>query len=131
MTEPRSPEWEQVRKAYLQGHPVCALCGTAKDLQVHHIKPFHLYPQLELDPNNLITLCTSKYWGFSCHLIAGHGGNFKYENPWILEDIQKLKVVGDPQYIKEHGSDEFDQYVSFMKARVKEYNRKNHMDKEN
>ena len=27
-----------------------------KKLNVHHVKPFHLYPQLELDENNLITV---------------------------------------------------------------------------
>lgn len=123
-SDPRSPEWEFVRKVYLHEHQVCALCGSGKDLQVHHIKPFHLYPELELDSENLITLCTSKYWGFSCHLIAGHGGNFKWENPWINEDIEKLKAIADPQYIKEHGSTEFEEYIKFMRARVKELNKK-------
>ncbi|HNX23820.1 MAG TPA: HNH endonuclease signature motif containing protein [Spirochaetota bacterium] len=121
-SDQRSPEWENVRYAYIKDHPVCALCGTAKDLQIHHIKPFHLYPELELEPENLITLCVSKYWGFSCHLIAGHGGNFKYENTWILEDIEKLKVIGNPQYIKEHGDADFEEYIKFMKKRTKKYN---------
>lgn len=121
-SDPRSPEWEHVRKAHLENHPVCELCGTAKDLQVHHIKPFHLSPELELDPDNLVTLCISKYWGFSCHILVGHGGNSRYENPWVKEDITIIKILGDPQYIKEHGEADFEEYVSFMKKRVKEYN---------
>lgn len=123
-SDPRSPEWEYVRKAFIKNHPACALCGTAKDLQVHHIKPFHLYPELELEPENLVTLCTSKYWGFSCHLVAGHGGNFRYENPWILEDIENLKIIGNPQYIKEDSDEEYEEYIKFIKKRVKEYNLK-------
>jgi hypothetical protein len=39
-------------------------------LQVHHIKPFHLHPNLELDPRNLITLCELP--GRDHHLLIGH-----------------------------------------------------------
>lgn len=124
-SDERSPEWNKVRDEFIRMHPVCALCGTAKDLQVHHKKPFHLYPELELDKNNLITLCISKYWGFNCHLLAGHGGYNKYENPWIDEDIQKLKILGNPNYIKKHCTDELETYTRFMKKRVKDYNCKN------
>lgn len=120
----RSSEWENVRNVFIKEHPVCGLCGTGKDLQVHHIRPFHLYPELELDPGNLIVLCVSKYWGFSCHLIAGHGCNFNNENPWILEDIEKLKIVGDPHYIKEHGDSDLEDYIRFIRKRVKKYNQK-------
>jgi len=126
-SDERSPEWNKVRDEFIRMHPVCALCGTAKDLQVHHKKPFHLYPELELDKNNLITLCISKYWGFNCHLIAGHGGCNKYENPWIDEDIEKLKIIGDPLYVKDHGIDELEQYLMFLKKRVKDYNKNQHL----
>lgn len=121
----RSPQWEKVRKAYLRIHPTCAICGTMKDRQVHHLKPFHIYPELELDPNNLITLCTSKYWGFNCHLIAGHEGNFKYENSHTLEDVAKLKVVGSPTFIRVHGTEPRDTLIKQIIARGKLANRKN------
>jgi hypothetical protein len=91
--EERSPEWNKVRKAHLKKHPACALCGSKKDVQVHHIKPFHLHPELELEPSNLITSCTSKYWGFSCHVKVFHGGNFQYENPNVLEDIKNIQEI--------------------------------------
>jgi len=122
--KPRSAGWEEVRNIHIKNNPVCALCGISKDLQVHHIRPFHKYPELELDADNLITLCTSKYWGFSCHLIAGHGGCFKYENPWIYEDIEKLKIIANPAYIKKHGSTDAEKYIRFMKKRVKKFNLK-------
>ena len=120
----RSPQWEQVRKAYLKDHPTCVICGTSKDLQVHHIKPFHLYPELELDPSNLITLCTSKYWEINCHLIAGHAGNFKWENVHVFDDAAKLHIIADPKYIREHGSDERDEYVKEIEKRGKAENQK-------
>ena len=120
----RSPQWDHVRKAYLKDHPICVICGTAKDLQVHHIKPFHLYPELELDPNNLFTLCTSKYWGFNCHLIAGHDGNFKWENVHVAEDAARLHIIGSPQYIREHGADERDEFIKEIRKRGKLENAK-------
>ena len=119
---PRSPQWGKVRAAHLKAQPVCQLCGTSKDLQVHHIKPYHLYPQLELADSNLVTVCTSKYYGFNCHLQVAHGGNFKWENPWILEDIAKLKVIASPQYIRDNGTKERDDYLIMINKRVKEFN---------
>ena len=115
----RSSQWPKVRAAHLKAHPCCAVCGTRKDVQVHHIKPFHIKPELELDPNNLVTLCTSKYWGFNCHLAVGHGGNFRYENANVLEDIERVKRVGNPAYIREHGRGDLDQELWNIKALVK------------
>lgn len=84
----RSPQWRDVRDNWLATHNLCAWCGSAKDLEVHHILPFHLWPELELDIMNLVTLCESI--GRNCHLRRGHLGNWKDWNPVILEEIQKL-----------------------------------------
>lgn len=35
----------------------CAVCGSTKNLQVHHIIPITILPELKLDNNNLIPLC--------------------------------------------------------------------------
>lgn len=82
----RSPKWPHVEKLHLKLEPVCAACGSNKKLNVHHKKPFHLFPELELDLNNLITLCMDK----ECHIKIGHGGNFKDYNPDVAEDAQKV-----------------------------------------
>ncbi len=79
----RSPEWRKVRDSFLENNDSCAACGSKKDLQVHHIKPFHLQPELELDEANLITLCMDQ---FDCHLNIGHGDNFKAYNPNVVSD---------------------------------------------
>ena len=71
----RSPFWPRLEKKYLLNNSKCAFCGCTSNLNVHHKKPFYLYPELELDESNLITLCMGKN---ECHLKIGHGNNFKY-----------------------------------------------------
>ncbi len=88
ITKSRSPEWPKVEKDYRKLHPVCECCGSKVKLNVHHKKPFHLYPDLELDPANLITLCMDK----ECHLKIGHGDDFKDYNPNVVTDVEKLRV---------------------------------------
>ena len=84
----RSPEWDKVRKAHLKDYPNCAVCGGDKKLQVHHIRPFHLHPNLELDPTNLITLCENGNKEIDCHIFCGHLGSFKSYNVNVEKDAQ-------------------------------------------
>lgn len=84
----RSSKWQTVRKNFLELHKTCAACGAEINLQVHHKKPFHMHPELELDDNNLITLCEEK--GESgCHLKIGHLGDWKSFNPNVEKDARK------------------------------------------
>jgi len=87
----RSGQWPTVEKHFLEAHPTCAACGGTERLNVHHVHPFHLFPELELDPNNLITLCMGEK---ECHLKIGHGGSFKQ---WV-EEVRKYaaEVLTDP-----------------------------------
>jgi 5-methylcytosine-specific restriction endonuclease McrA len=82
----RSPKWPAVRKKHLERIPYCVICNGTKTLEVHHIKPFHLNPELELDPNNLMTLCESGKNGVTCHRFFGHLGNYKKINPFVRAD---------------------------------------------
>jgi 5-methylcytosine-specific restriction enzyme A len=68
----RSPKWPAVRRKHLKLQPTCMACGTLMNLEVHHIHPVHVYPDQELDPTNLITLCETPT-NF-CHYIFGHLG---------------------------------------------------------
>lgn len=83
----RSKEWPKVRRAHLKLFPTCAVCGGKKKLQVHHIKPFHLHPQLETEMSNLITVCEAP--GHDCHLQFGHLGSFKSWNKDIRKDAER------------------------------------------
>jgi 5-methylcytosine-specific restriction protein A len=82
----RSPMWSKVRKEFLKQHPECAVCKDKRKLEVHHIKPFHLFPELELEPTNLLTMCESKSYGIICHLLVGHNGDYKKYNLNVIAD---------------------------------------------
>ena len=83
----RSYEWSKIINEFLKENPTFAACRRNKKLEIHHIKPFHLFPELELDLNNLITLCEDEK---ECHLKVGHGGNFKDYNPNVATDAAKV-----------------------------------------
>ncbi len=81
----RSPQWARVAREHRLREPACVVCGyKGRKLQVHHIKPFHLHPQLELDPKNLITLCETR--GREHHLLLGHLEAWESYNEHIRED---------------------------------------------
>ncbi|GHO54524.1 HNH endonuclease [Ktedonobacter robiniae] len=102
----RSPEWPRVAHEHLSHEPACVVCGhRGKGLQVHHIKPFHLYPELELDPNNLITLCEIK--GRTHHLLIGHLDDWESYNKSVREDTKRYSnqsataIKANPTWRKE------------------------------
>lgn len=82
----RSSKWKAVRAKHIKAHPVCEACGTRDDLDVHHIRPFHIAPELELDPSNLITLCRRH------HFEIGHLGDWGAENPNVWKDASRYKA---------------------------------------
>lgn len=84
----RSSKWPALRKSFLKTNSSCAACGCTEFLEVHHIEPFHENSSLELDINNLITLC-DKPGKDNCHLEVGHLGDFKSKNPSVKEDAAK------------------------------------------
>ena len=83
----RSNQWPKVRKQHLSLSPACEVCGGTKKLEVHHKKPFHLHPELELDLSNLITLCENDKNGVNCHLLFGHLGSYRSLNPDVDSDV--------------------------------------------
>ena len=86
--EKRSPKWSRVRKIHIKENPKCLACGGTKKLEVHHIKPFNKNPELELDLDNIVTLCENKNNGVNCHLLFGHLGNYRSINPDIIKDAK-------------------------------------------
>lgn len=73
-SEGRSSHWPAVAHAHLKLHPACAACGATKDLDVHHVVPFHVDPSKELLESNLLTLCR-------LHHLDAHCGDWKLWNP--------------------------------------------------
>jgi len=88
-THLRSSKWGTVRDKFLEENLFCAACGSHKQLQVHHIQPFHLNPALELDVTNLLVLCMDE---LDCHLLLGHGDSFRCYNTNVREDVAKFRV---------------------------------------
>ena len=82
----RSPQWSEIRKNHLKSQPECQACGRNKDIEVHHIEPFHVNPLRELDPTNLITLCKS------CHLTFGHLMDYKSWNKDVVSDSMSYRT---------------------------------------
>jgi hypothetical protein len=59
--------WQRCRRAFLKKvGKVCVICSTKKKIQVHHILPRHIRPDLAVDHTNLIALCRD------CHFHIGH-----------------------------------------------------------
>ena len=80
----RSSAWRNVRADYLAEHPACELCGDERRrVEVHHVIPFHVAPDLELDHENLISLCNGAR---GCHLLFGHLRNYQSTNLSVRED---------------------------------------------
>lgn len=83
----RAAQWPKIRAAHLLKEPICQICGGKLKLTVHHIRPFHIHPELELDDTNLITLCEGAGSG-NHHLTFGHWGNYATKwNPTIRSEI--------------------------------------------
>lgn len=81
----RSGAWPRVRAEHLRREPACIACGRDRDLEVHHIRPYAKFPELELSPENLCTLCSEP-----CHLVFGHLLNFRTRyNVRVREDAAR------------------------------------------
>ena len=84
---PRSSKWPAVRAAHLKAHPACEACGQKDALEVHHIEPFHIRPDLELNRTNLLTLC-----GDPCHLVHGHFMSWTRFNRFVVADVRTYRA---------------------------------------
>lgn len=121
----RSSKWGKVRADHLKKFPSCASCGSVKDLEVHHIEPVSVNPDRELDPTNLITLC-SKY----CHFYIGHLMDYNSWNIDVIEDAQVYlnKVTNKPYKIRstnyEESSNLYNAFLSWIQCIWRHYRSK-------
>ena len=88
----RSPMWQKARNAYAKENPLCAVCGD-KSIEIHHEKPFHLYPDLELNPLNFISLCRPH------HYVFGHLMSWSSFNDKVREDskLWNIRIINRPK----------------------------------
>lgn len=83
----RSSGWRKIRakRIGIDGGR-CRACGRKVNLQVHHIKPFHMQPDKELEMSNLVTLCGR------CHILLGHLDHWKSRNDQVVYDASLVKT---------------------------------------
>lgn len=81
----RDGRWPALAKAHLQREPWCIACGRVDACVPHHVVPVHAAPQMELEPDNLVTLCPV------CHLLIGHGRDWRAWNPHVRADCALIR----------------------------------------
>lgn len=79
----RDPRWRTACKRYLVQHPKCVCCGQDAKT-VHHVKPVHVAPELEMVPENWAAVCDK------CHFSCGHGNNWKKWNELFWQTVDTL-----------------------------------------
>lgn len=94
----RSSLWPTTRLKHLVLQPTCMVCGYGLFMEVHHIKPFHLFPDLELIQSNLITLGEKCPTG-NHHLLFGHLGLWASWNESVVADagFWRGKILNRPK----------------------------------
>ncbi|NDD52518.1 HNH endonuclease [bacterium] len=80
----RASQWRKLRAAHLLKEPECVACGRDKELDVHHIVPVSADPTQELNPDNLITLCSDP-----CHIVFGHFFSYRCYN----KDVRSMATA--------------------------------------
>ncbi len=83
----RSSKWPSFIKKIKKEVGRCAVCAKRKGLEGHHIRPFHIYPDLELNPDNITILCRRH------HFILGHLEYWKSYNPQMAETISYFRSL--------------------------------------
>lgn len=93
---PRSPKWPALRKVHIEAFPQCEVCGQVEpkdQREVHHVKAYHLHPELELEPSNLRTVHRNCFGGFPGHCFAGHLMDWSDINPNFDFDASYLRTL--------------------------------------
>lgn len=85
---PRSSKWAKFLLNLLNKNPKCWGCNK-KSQTGHHDKPFHEFPELELEESNIDIVCVP------CHFVLCHAGNWKLYVPdarkrlaWNLKNLK-------------------------------------------
>lgn len=65
----------KVMEEHRRGQPFCEACPTHEPVEIHHIIPVAVAPELSDVPSNLISLC------HACHITHGHAGDASKPTP--------------------------------------------------
>jgi len=75
-------------KAYREDHPVCEWDGRTTPVEVHHVIPIHVRPDLAADPDNFCSLGARRN-----HFVIGHPGGWKKwtRNLHYLIEVRRIE----------------------------------------
>ena len=71
----RHSKWPALVKRFKAEKRTCVVSGLKTTLEVHHLKPYHLFPELELEWDNLRLIARP------FHYLFGHFCNWTDYNP--------------------------------------------------
>jgi len=89
---PRHPQWRKESGLWLRGK-VCAASGSTRNVRAHHLIPFHVRPDLEMDCDNWLALSDDGWGGINYHILIGHGGDFTDYNPHAVGDAARCLIM--------------------------------------
>jgi len=69
----RTYAYHKAIRKFRKTHKTCAWCGRSGKVDVHHIEPVAVAPELAAVESNMIMLCRKP----QCHLVIGHDGDFR------------------------------------------------------
>lgn len=91
-------QWKNYKRIYTHRHHplVCAACGDYRRVELHHIVPVSVSPELMCIDTNIVPLCHTH------HFIIGHLSNWNNYNPHVLADINRFRLSRG-QSVYNHG----------------------------
>lgn len=88
----RNKAWAELSLKLRKETPFCQKCGRKEHLQVHHLLPKKLYPQLLLEERQLVVLCPR------CHTFcvgSAHKDGMAFAI-WLMEALpEKFEFIRD------------------------------------
>jgi hypothetical protein len=97
-TTGRGSQWSKIRKQVITSFPFCALCGTIRNLQVHHITPFRLTQ--DNSKSNLIPLCAKHHKWIEMMFVETERFGVSAETEFIWKNMIRSKQADTAAKIK-------------------------------
>jgi len=84
---------DKAKDQHFKYNRLCYFCKAKKSKSgfrpdIHHINPYHAFPHLACDPQNLVTACRECHWR-ECHC----GMNWKVWDANLFETYKEVRAV--------------------------------------
>ena len=93
----RTREHRIWRIAVIRRDGTCAVCGTRKSRQAHHMNSYSYFPEQRYDVNNGITLCRTCHTKFHCDYKRSFRHKCtKYDFENFMSLVKYIKTITEP-----------------------------------